>query len=93
MCARDRDGSTRHCATCRRLAVTDDPPDAVISAFAAASKGKPPSVKTCRLARDGAHLIAELDLGSRKRVLTVRHGEGVAEIVMGHSLLGGKRLS
>lgn len=48
-----------------------------------------PGINEWKVARDATHLVIELALGwTRRTVLAVRHGEGKAERVVGHSALG-----
>jgi len=82
----------RRCSTCAQLAAVSDPPEAVVAAARAVTRGEPKSSRAWRMARDRSHLVVELDLGlTRKTVFTVRHGDSAPDSVVKHSLLGSKR--
>ena len=82
----------RRCSTCAQLVAIADPPDEVVTAARAVTRGEPKSSRAWRMARDRSHLVVELDLGlTRKTVFTVRHGDTVPDSVLKHSLLGSKR--
>jgi hypothetical protein len=92
VCSIELEETEERCATCRGLAPTDEPSDALVAAAGEAlgeSRGRP---KAWRTARDATHVVVEMDLGwTRRVVLAVRHGESVPEIVTRHSLLRGTR--
>src|SRR6266704_463091 len=90
-CTADLSRESRRCVTCAQLAAVTDPPDAVVTAALAATGGEPKS-RRWRVARDRSHLVVEVDLGLRRKVVvTVRHGDDAPDSVVKHSLLGSKR--
>jgi len=91
VCTVDLSRESRRCVTCAQLAAVTDPPDAVVTAALAATGGEPKS-RRWRVARDRSHLVVEVDLGLRRKVVvTVRHGDDAPDSVVKHSLLGSKR--
>ena len=89
---------TRHsdegwCTSCRKLAETSEPTDEMISAVAEATGSETENARTWRMAVDAEHTVIELPLGWRRRVvLTLRHGDTIAQSVIQHGLFGRKRL-
>jgi hypothetical protein len=93
VCTADLQPQSRRCATCAQLAAIAEPPEAVITAARAViGGGVPKASRAWRVARDRSHLVMELDLGLRRKVVfTLRHGDSVPDSVVNHSLLGSKR--
>lgn len=90
VCAGELGRMDRACKTCRSLAETADPADALVQAAVAAQKGQAVAGRRWRTARDASHTVVEIDLGwTRKVVFTVRHGDSVPETVVRSSVLGG----
>ena len=86
VCTADLEQRSGHCATCARLAATREPPAEVVTAARAATGGKPRATRALRLARDRSHVVVEVDLGLKRRlVFTLRHGDTVPESVVRHS--------
>lgn len=89
---------TRHfddgwCTSCRKLAETPDPTDEMLGAVAEATGSETDGARVWRMAVDAEHTVIELPLGWRRRVvLTLRHGDTVAESVIQHGFFGQKRL-
>ena len=93
VCTADLEQPSRRCATCAQLATIAEPPEHVVAAARAVTgAGAPRASRAWRIARDKSHLVVELDLGFRRKVVfTVRHGDKVPDSVVRHSLLGAKR--
>lgn len=93
-----RRACTRHtddgwCTSCRKLAETAEPTDEMIGAVAEATGSETESARVWRMAVDAAHTVIELPLGWRRRVvLTLRHGDTIAQSVIQHGIFGKKRL-
>lgn len=89
---------TRHfddgwCTSCRKLAETSEPTDEMLGAVAEATGSETENAKIWRMAVDAEHTVIELPLGWRRRVvLTLRHGDTVAESVIQHGMFARKRL-
>lgn len=81
------------CTTCRKVSETAEPTDEVIGAVAEATGSETESARIWRVAVDAHHTVIELPLGWRRRVvLTLRHGDTIAQSVVQHGLFGKKRL-
>jgi hypothetical protein len=92
VCAAELNRASGRCATCGRLADTQEPADDLIAAAIDANKGEPPTAKGWRVARDATHVVAEVSHGwMRRTVFTVRHGDTKAVTVMVHSPFGSAR--
>jgi hypothetical protein len=92
VCVGDWEQATSRCATCRQLVPYPTPSAAEVAAAAEANEGRAPEPKKWRAARDATHLIAEMSQGWRRRVvISLRHGESRAEIVMSHTARGSQR--
>jgi hypothetical protein len=79
------------CATCDQLQAWDDPSDSALAAVIEV-RGKRPTAKEWRAARDATHSVIEIThRWTRRTVLSVRHGDNRAEHVMTHSALGSSR--
>jgi hypothetical protein len=92
VCTADLDERTRYCATCAQLVAIADPPDEVVTAARAVTRGGRKSSRAWRMARDSGHVVVEIDLGlRRKTVFTLPHGDTVPDRIVRHSLLGSRR--
>lgn len=86
------DSKAGKCTTCHQLAAWTDPSDSAIAAAMEARGGDRANAKEWRVARDATHSIIEISHGwTRRTVLAVRHGDSLAEHVMGHSAFGSTR--
>jgi hypothetical protein len=89
VCLGDFNGPRGRCSTCLSLAVTNDPPAAIIAAAAALLGSATPA--KWKTARDSEHTVVEVDVGWKRRVVfTVRHGDNASSGGKNHTLVGSK---
>jgi hypothetical protein len=92
VCVAERDEESERCITCRRLSRDDEPSDDVLAA-AIGVVGKGRRARSWKTARDAGHVVVEVALGWRRRVVfAVRHGSRTAEVGRNHTLLRSREM-